>query len=320
MSPRIVVTDHGFSEFAKLSEVARTYGATLEVHNSLDAAEVTQFTQGAQVVMTRFAPVTRDALSGLAPDAVVVRYGIGYDNVDVNAAREFGVRVAIVPDYGVDTVADHTVSLMLCLARRINVYDRAVRTQGWINPADIGPVKALSESTLGLIGAGKIGLAVARRMAAFGCTIIAHDPFADPNELDKLGIRSVESVAELLAQVDIVSLHAPLTDATLGIINSTSLRLMKPSALLVNTARGGLVDTEALAEALLEGRIAGAALDVVDPEPLPAESKLWQTSAVITPHAAFYSDTSIVRLEKLAAEEAGRALAGTPLRCQVVLS
>jgi D-3-phosphoglycerate dehydrogenase / 2-oxoglutarate reductase len=318
VSDRIVVTDHGFHELTHLTAVAKEHGALLDVGQTEDPAEVVEMVRGATVVLNRFAPITREALSGLRPGAVVVRYGIGYDNVDMVAARARGVRVANVPDYGVETVADHAAAMIMCLARKITDYDRAVRTKGWINPTDLAPIKALSESTLGLVGTGRIGLAVAARMAVFGCDLAAHDPYADPNALAARGIRPVNKMSDLLVQADILSLHAPLTERTRGIIDAESLRLMKPTAMLVNTARGPLVDTEALAAALLSGVIAGAAVDVVDPEPLPRSSALWETEAIVTPHAAFYSETSVALLEKLAAEEAGRALAGEPLRCEVM--
>lgn len=318
MVQRIVVTDHGFDELPYLTAVATEHDAALELNQTEDPAAVADAIRGAAVVMNRFAPLTREALAGLAPGAVVVRYGIGYDNVDVEAAGELGIRVANVPDYGVDTVADHAVALILSVARRITVYDRAVRTNGWAKATDVGPVKALSASTLGLVGTGRVGLAVATRMAVFGCDIVAFDPYIDEANLAARGIRVAGSLAELLAQADILSLHAPLTDDTRGVINADTLRLMKPNALLVNTARGPLVDTEALAQSLVTGTIAGAAIDVVDPEPLPGSSALWNTDAVITPHVAFYSESAVRLLEKLAAEEAGRALSGDALRCEVL--
>lgn len=314
---RIVVTDHGFDDLTHLRAVAESYRATLEIHQIDDPREVATIVSGADVVMNRFAPITRAALAALAPSAVVVRYGIGYDNVDMAAARELGVRVANVPDYGVDTVADHAVALILSAARRITVYDRVMRTTGWMSPTDVGPVKALAESTLGLVGVGRVGLAVAARMAGFGCAIIAFDPYANRVACAARHVSLTDSIEDLLAQSDIVSLHAPLTESTRTIINAETLRGMKPNALLVNTARGALVDTEAMAEALSTGVIAGAALDVVDPEPLPLTSSLWSTDVLMTPHAGFYSQTSVARLEQFAAEEAARALAGKPLRSPV---
>jgi D-3-phosphoglycerate dehydrogenase len=314
---RIVVTDHGFDELTHLRAVAERSGADLEINQTEDPAAVVEAVRGAAVVMNRFAPIGRDALAVMASGALVVRYGIGYDNVDLAAAQAVGVRVANVPDYGVDTVADHAVALILSAARRITVYDRMTRANGWANATDVGPVKALADSTLGLIGVGRVGVAVAHRMAGFRCQIIAFDPYANADALAERGIRLVDSVEDLLQGSDIVSLHAPLTDSTRRIIDADRLRLMRPNALLINSARGQLVDTDALAEALLSGQIAGAAMDVVDPEPLPPTSPLWASGAVITPHVGFYSESSTETLERLAAEEAGRALAGEPLRCEV---
>lgn len=315
---RLVVTDQSFGALPEATAVAARLGIPLEQHQARSEDDTAAVTAGADAVLVQYAPITRRVLAGLAPRATVVRYGIGYDNIDIEAAREFGVAVAAVPDYGVDTVADHAVALLLGVLRRVPVYDRAVRAERrWVAPGSVGPVVALASATVGLIGTGRIGQAVARRLTAFGITVVAFDPYADAAALRSLGIRLV-SLEELLSIADGVSLHAPSTPSTHRIIGPDALRLLRPHAVLVNTARGPLVDTQALADALREGRIAAAALDVVDPEPLPADSPLWDVpNLVLTPHVSFYSDESLRRLESLAAQEAERALLDQPLRCPV---
>lgn len=245
----------------------------------------------------------------------MIRYGIGYDNIEMDAARELGIRVAVVPDYGVDTVADHAVTLLLAAARRVLHYDRLIReNRGGVDPRAGGAINELASTTVGLVGTGRIGTAVAARLRPFGVRIIAHDPYATAAD----GIELVP-LDEVLSVSDVISLHAPATPDTHHLIRAETLRLMRPHAILVNTARGALVDSRDLADALSAGTIAGAALDVVDPEPLPKDSPLWDAPNVLmTPHVAFYSTQSLDRLERLAAEEAERALRGEALRCEVV--
>lgn len=315
--PALVVTDHAFGGVAHEEAVAVAFGRELAVHQCTSEAETAAAVSGAEVVFVNFAPITAEVLQRLAPGAVVIRYGVGYDNVDLAAAGELGVRVCNVPDYGVDTVADHAVSCLLALLRRTGPYTAAIRAQGWVAPGGLGPLRDFRDTTVGLIGTGRIGLSVAARLAPFGFAIIAFDPYADADRLAAAGIAPVGLTA-LLEQAHAVSLHAPLTDATRHLIGGDNLARMRSDAVLVNTSRGGLVDQEGLAEALLGGRLAGAALDVFDPEPLPAGARLREAENVIlTPHAAFFSDRSLDNLQRLAAEEAARALRGESLRCLV---
>ena len=271
----------------------------------------------ADVAFVNLVPVTKAALAAMRPGALVVRYGIGYDNVDIAAARRLGVRVANVPDYGSDTVADHASACMLALLRRLPIFDAAIRREGWINPDRVGPLPALAATTVGLVGVGRIGALVARRLQAFGIRILASDPFADPIRLREAGIEPV-ALDTLLAEAHGLSLHLPATAETRHIIGRQSIAQMRRGAMLVNTARGALVDEAALADALADGRLGGAALDVFDPEPLDPASPLHaMPNVILTPHAAFYSVESLDALQRLAAEEARRALAGEPLRSLV---
>jgi len=316
--PAIVVTDHAFGGTVHEEALARATGRALAVHGCVTAEETAEAVRGADLVFVNFAPMTRSVLAALAPGATVIRYGIGYDNVDVDAARELGVRVANVPDYGVDTVADHTLACLLALLRRTGPFTAAVRERGWLAAADLGPVRGFAETTVGLVGTGRIGRAVAARLRPFRFEVIAYDPFVAPEQLAAEGIEQVE-LPELLERAHAVTLHAPLTEGNRHLIGPDSLAAMRSDAVLVNTSRGGLVDETALAEALAGGRLAGAALDVFDPEPLDAASPLRALENVIlTPHAAFYSVSSLDALQRLAAEEGARALAGEPLRCAVV--
>ncbi len=314
---RVVVTDLRFEGLLHERAVADRHGASFHEFDCHDAASVVEALRDADVAFVNLVPVTEAALAAMRPGALVVRYGIGYDNVDMAAARRLGVRVANVPDYGSDTVADHASACMLALLRRLPIFDAAIRREGWINPDRVRPLPALAATTVGLVGVGRIGALVARRLQAFGIRILASDPFADPARLREVGIEPV-ALETLLAEAHGLSLHLPATAETRHIIGRQSIAQMRRGAMLVNTARGALVDEAALADALADGRLGGAALDVFDPEPLdPASPLRTMPNVILTPHAAFYSVESLDALQRLAAEEVGRALAGEPLRSLV---
>jgi D-3-phosphoglycerate dehydrogenase len=313
----VVVTDQAFGGVDRERAIAQRHGCSFAEYDVRSEDDTARAVRGSKVVFVNFAPITRKVLSQLAPGAVVIRYGIGFDNVDMRAAREFGVMVCNVPDYGADTVADHTVALLLALLRRVVVYTQGIRADSWLQPGDVGSIRGFAETTVGLIGTGRIGRAVATRLAPFGFRVVAFDPFVDGEALRSVGIVPL-GLDELLAEADAVSLHAPLTDGSHHLLNAARLAKLKPGAVVVNTSRGPLVDESALADALHTGRLAGAALDVYETEPLPAASRLRDIpNVLLTPHAAFYSDTSLANLQRLAAEEADRALSGIPLRCVV---
>ena len=314
---RVVVTDLRFEGLLHERAAAERFGASFHEFDCQDATEVVEALRDADIAFVNLVPVTEAALEAMRPGGLVIRYGIGTDNVDVAAARRRGIRVANVPDYGSDTVADHASASMLALLRRLPIFDAAVRSEGWINPDRVKPLPSLMATTVGLVGVGRIGLLVARRLQAFGIRILASDPFADPERLRAAGIEPVPFDV-LLAEAHGISLHLPATADTRHIIGPQSIARMRRGAMLVNTARGALVDEAALAVALTEGHLGGAALDVFDPEPLAADSPLRaMPNVILTPHAAFYSVESLQALQRLAAEEAARALAGEPLRSLV---
>lgn len=314
---RVVVADHAFDAVDREQAAAKRFGASFEEYQCTGESDALSAVRGADVVLVNFAPMTRRVLGSLAPGALVVRYGVGVDNVDTGAARELGVRVANVPDYGVQTVADHAVTLVLALLRRIAWYDSSVREQGWIPAVRARPLPGFGSSTVGLVGTGNIGLAVADRLRPFGFHVLAHDPYADPDRAMEHGL-TLTSLSELLEQSHAISLHAPATPETRHLIDSKAISRMRPGSVVVNTSRGPLVDTDALAEGIRRGHLAGAGLDVFESEPLPSDSPLRTLPGVLlTPHAAFYSDDSIRNLQRLAAQEVELALSGQPARSPV---
>jgi D-3-phosphoglycerate dehydrogenase len=313
----LIVTDHAFPDLGHEEAMARAAGAAFRALALTTEEETAAATRGADVLLVNFAPITRRVLEGLAEGATVIRYGVGYDNVDADAAAELGVRVCNVPDYGTGTVADHAAALLLAQLRHLVAYDRAIRERGWLKPADVGPALALHTVTIGLVGTGRIGLALADRLRPFGPRLLAHDPYADADVLAGHGVEAV-ALDALLAAADAISLHAPDTPETHHIIDAGALRQLKRGAVIVNTARGGLIDTDALVAALADGRVGGAGLDTFEDEPLAADSPLREfANVILTPHAAFFSDASVDDLQRLAAEEAARALRGEPLRSRV---
>jgi D-3-phosphoglycerate dehydrogenase len=318
MTGQVVVTDQTFGNVARERALAERLGLSFADHQCRTEAETVAAVSGAQIVFVNFAPITRKVLAALAPGALVIRYGIGFDNVDTQAARELGVRVSNIPDYGVATVADHTVALLLTLLRRVTAFDQAVQARGWLNAGDLGSLRGFAETTVGLVGSGRIGRAVIDRLKPFGFRVIVHDPYVQSAELSALGAESVE-LDDLLAHSHAISLHVPLTDSTHHLLDKRALQRVQPEAVIVNTARGGLIDERELVASLASGRLRAAALDVVEDEPLPLDSPLRDApNLILTPHAAFFSDESLDALQRMATEEAERALTGGTLRSQVV--
>jgi D-3-phosphoglycerate dehydrogenase / 2-oxoglutarate reductase len=315
MTKRVVVTDHTFPLLAAERSAAEKAGASLEAHQCRDADTVAAAVDGADVVVVQFAPMTARAIAGLKDGARIIRYGVGFDNIDVAAARKRAVDVAYVPDYCTDEVADHTATLILALLRKLSRLDTGVRAGRWTAVKDAAPLPQFEDTTVGFIGLGRIGRAVLERLRPFRFRFLVFDPA--PGDLP-VGAERAHRSEDVLSAADAITLHAPSTPTTRGMINAETLKRMKPTAFLVNTARGDLIDEAALADALAAGTIAGAALDVFQTEPLPATSPLRTApNLTLSPHAAWYSDASIGKLQSLAADEITRALAGAPARCPV---
>jgi D-3-phosphoglycerate dehydrogenase / 2-oxoglutarate reductase len=261
----------------------------------------------ADVLINQYVPITAEVLDALPRCRLVVRYGVGVDNVDVEAAAARGIWVANVPDYGRDEVADHTLALALSVLRGVVVLDRSVHDGVWDLEA-ARPLRRLSTLTYGVVGCGAIGTAVARRAAGLGMRVLGHDV---PQVRSDPPIERVP-LEELLASADLVSLHAALTPDSHHLIGAAALARMRPTAFLVNTARGGLVDGAALLAALDAGALAGAALDVLEGE--PPDELGWRLArhprVVATPHAAWYSEEAFHSLKTEVAREALRVLEG----------
>ena len=313
---RAVVTDADYPDLAQEQAILAAIGAELIREDAWSEDDLIRVTRGADVILNQFSRLTARVIDSLDRCKGIVRYGVGYDNVDVEAATRRGIVVCNVPDYGTDEVSDHAITLLLAVARKLIVLAEGAQRGVWsVEPAK--PVGRLRGRTLGIVGLGRIGSLTARKAQAFGIQIIAHDPYRPMHEFAERNVGRA-SFDELLQTSDYISIHAPLSPETRHLIGERELGLMKPTAFLINTARGGLVDTLALARALQAGQIAGAALDVTETEPIPRDHPLLGLgNCLITPHAAWYSDESAAALQRLAGEEAARILLGEPARCPV---
>ena len=304
----IVIIDHGVVGDREVErrvleteghEVVDTQALGLGVEQAFDLAVERD---AAAILAGPIIPLDRDHLERLDGCRAVVRYGVGLDNVDIDAAQELGIAVGNVPEYGHEEISNHAIALLLALSRKLFAFDAAVRRGGTGIPAPQS-VARLSRRTLGLVGYGRIGRRVAEKARAFGLEVVAYDPYASTADVDLL------ELDELLRRADILSLHVPLTPETRHMIGARELALLARGSLVINIGRGGLVDEDALVAALHSGHIAGAALDVTEIEPLPLDSPLLGApNVILTPHVAWVSDVALSDLKRLTAENALRLI------------
>ncbi len=310
---RVVITDCDFEmppviEQAELGPI----GAELVVEQCTTEDEVIEKAHDADGLLEQYAPITARVVDALEKCKVIVRYGTGMDPIDVAAAMAKGIVVCNVRDYQIGEVADHTMGLLLALARHIVVYNDSVRDGVWDATGVAARMERVEGQTLGLVGLGQTAQAVAVRARAFGLNLIAHSPRAPDEVFTASGIERVP-LEDLLQRSDFVSVHTPLREPTFHLIGASELAAMKPSAYLINTARGAVVDNNALASALEAGQIAGAGLDVTEEEPPPPDSRLRSApNLIVTPHGGFYSQTSMNILRRETAAEVARVLRGEP--------
>jgi D-3-phosphoglycerate dehydrogenase len=310
---RVVVTDYTFDALDVERVVLKPLGVELIARARCDPQELGALVAEADCVIAQFAPITAAVIGAMRRVRAIVRYGVGVDNVDLDAARARGIPVCNVPDYCIDEVADHTLAFILALTRQVAANNAGVRAGKWRLAVPLADMRALRDLTVGIVGFGRIGRAVGRRLAPFGPKLLVHDPLVPAGEIERAGCTPA-ALAGLLAAGDLLTLHCPSTAATRRLLNRDTFAQMKPGALLVNVGRGDLVDTAALVEALREGLLGGAALDVCDPEPVPPDSPLLRMENVlVTAHIASASVKAVQTLRETAAQIAARALRGESL-------
>jgi D-3-phosphoglycerate dehydrogenase / 2-oxoglutarate reductase len=320
----VVIADYDYGDVAIERAIVEEAGFQLRALQCRSEDDLVAGAQDAEAVLTQYARVGARAIAELPRLRHIARYGVGLDIVDVDAATAAGVLVTNVPaDYCRDEVADHALGMLLFFARKLRVFDEAVHSGTWRWQAG-RPLRRLRGSRLGIIGLGSIGRAIAERAAAFGLELVAHDPYVDAAVAERLGVRLVE-LGELLETSDYVVVQAPLTEETRGLFDGAAIARMRPGAVLINTARGPMVETQALYDALHDGRLAGAALDDLPEEPAkqdgwrPDNSLLTLANCLVTPHVAYYSDDSIRYARTFASQEVVRVLRGETPRSPVNL-
>lgn len=310
MAYKVVITDCPWEDVSIERGVLSEIGATLERFECKTPEEVIDAARDAHALLVGWAPVDRRVIQSLRHCAIIVRYGTGYDNVDVEAATEAGIGVANNPDYCVEEVATHSLALLLACHRQLLPLSRDVAKGVWDPMLSMKPMPRLSSQTLGIVGFGRMGGRLAAMAAPLMKRVLVYDPYlSDAGEGVELA-----ALDEVLSESDYISIHAPLADVTHHLFNKERLAQMKPSAYLINCSRGPIVDTEALVAALESGRLGGAALDVFEEEPLPDEHPLrdlW--NVIITPHAAWFSAMADHDLRANPARKVRDYLLGNPV-------
>ncbi len=307
---KVLITDYVWPSPDPERAVLEAGGASVVVAPNGEEPTLAELARDADAIMTCFAHVTESVVRAAEQCVVIGRFGVGVDNIAVSAATELGIAVTYVPDYCVDEVSDHVMALLHAWNRKITLFNRSVKEQGWGSQPLTMRMMRLRGKTLGIVGFGRIGQAVAAKARAFGLQILAADPAVPAEAVEASGGRMVD-LPTLLAESDFISLHAPLNDATRNLIGRNELAMMKQEAFLINAARGPLIDEAALYEALAAGAIAGAGLDVmVDNSPPQDHPLLSLDNIIITPHVAFFSQESTLELERRAAAEVVSVMQG----------
>ncbi|MDI6871427.1 MAG: C-terminal binding protein [Bacillota bacterium] len=312
---KVVVTDYDYPDLDIERQILEEAGAEVVGAQCKSEEELIAVARDAHGLLVQYARVGARTIAELEKCLVIARYGIGVDIVDVQAATRRGILCTNVPRYCVDEVADHAVSMFLTMARRLREYDAAVRAGRWHWSASGAPIHRLRGQVAGIVGYGKIGSSIASRLKPFGLSLAVYDPYAPEERIAADGAEKV-SFAELLSSADVVFIQAPLTPETHHLFDAAAFARMKKGALLVNTARGPIIDNQALYEALTSGQLSGAALDDLEEE--PAKKRAWKPenpllklpNALVSPHSAYYSEESLAEARETAASEVARVLKG----------
>jgi D-3-phosphoglycerate dehydrogenase len=309
--PIIAVTDSVFPSLDPAMAALARLEPQIRMAKSVAAEDILAVARDADAILVTYAKLPGELLRQLTRCKAIGRFGLGVDNIDIKAAAELSIAVTYVPDYCMQEVSDHALALLLALARKIPLSNKLVQAGRWEMPAVV-PLRRLAGQVLGLIGFGNIARALVPRAKAFGLTVIAHDPYASKDLFTAAAVESV-SFEALLARSDFISVHAPLTSTTRGLLDAAAFAQMKKGAMIVNTARGPLIDERALIAALDSGHVGGAALDVAAIEPLAKDSPLLgRDNLILTPHTAFYSVEALEELQTKCAADVARVLGGEP--------
>ncbi len=296
MKPTILRTDNELSILEPRMEALKDLAKVVTAPSD-DETTLVRLAADAEIILTCYAFITKAVIAAASKLKAIVKYGVGTDAIDIEAATEHGVVVVNCPNYGIDTVADHAFALLMALCRRIPELDRSMRRESWLWPETNIMGVDISNKTLGLLGFGLIGRAMARRGVGFSMEVISHDPYVDDALMQEMGVTPV-SLDELLARSDFFSVHCVRTPETQGMLGQTEFRSMKGGAFYINVSRGAIAQEEALVEALDEGWIAGAGIDVFVEEPLgDGYPLLGRNNVILTPHLAWWTVEAFERCE-----------------------
>lgn len=308
---KIVITDYRFPDIDQEKRAVAAAGGTLVAAQAATEDEVAELCRDADAVLNVRAPITRRAIAAMERCRVIVRYGIGVDSIDIPAATERGIMVANVPDYCLDEVSDHALALMLMLSRQM-IPSIGLAREGTWSVSKMPPVQRLRGQACGLFGSGRIGSLLAGKVSALGMQVIVHDPYLSEQRAREMGAELV-TFDGLLERADFISLHAPLTDETRHVFGAAAFSKMKPTASIINTARGGLIDEAALLAALDAGKLYGAGLDVMESETVVTRTRtalVKHPKIVVTAHTAWLSREARATLQLRAIEQALACLRG----------
>ncbi|MBI3850404.1 MAG: C-terminal binding protein [Verrucomicrobia bacterium] len=312
--PEVVITDWTFTDLNIENQLLQSKDIELVSKQCKTEAELIWLVSDADAVITQFAKINANVIGAMKKARAIVRYGIGVDNVDLEAARSRNIPVCNIPDYCMDEVADHTLAFVLATTRQVVPNTLHLHEGKWGLPVPLTAMQTLKTLTVGVIGFGRIGREVVRRLLAFKCRVLLFDPVVPATEIAKAGAEAAASLDTLLAQSDIVTPHCPSTPKTRHMFNTETFVQMKSGAIFINVGRGDLVDSNALVTALQSGKLSGAALDVFDPEPIPANNPILKMpNVILAAHIASASPAAVKRLRETAASIAALAVQGQPL-------
>ncbi|SHE80756.1 C-terminal binding protein [Alkalibacter saccharofermentans] len=306
---KVVITDYQYENVDNERKIVEEAGFALEVYNSKEKSDVISAVREADAVIVQYADIDEEVISHMEKCKVIIKYGIGFNNIDTKAASQKGIYVCNVPDYGIDEVANHAIAMIMALAKKLITIDGALKKGDWSYDSII-PLYRMAGSTLGLVGLGRIPMSVAKKMKGFDMEILAYDPFVDKKLAEENGVKLVD-FDTLCTKSDFISVHCPLNDDTLHLFNKDVFDKMKETAYIINTARGPVINEADLIEALKAKKIAGAGLDVFEVEPITKDNELLNLDNVIaTPHIAWYSEQAINSVQSKAAIEAVNVISG----------
>lgn len=307
---KVAVTDYTFEDLNVEKSILEPLGCRLVGRQCRTTEELIDLTSDADCVITQFARVNADVIAAMRKNRIIVRYGIGVDNVDLQAAAKRNIPVCNVPDYCINEVADHTLAMILALTRQLYYIVSRVKTGQWKIPLDLNRFRAIRDMTVGVVGFGRIGREVVSRLRAFRAEILVFDPAVPAPEAEQAGAIPA-TLEQIFTQSDLITLHCPSNDQTRSLIRRENLAKMKDGALIVNLSRGDLVQTNDLIEALRSGKVGGAALDVTNPEPIPPDCELLKMdNVIITNHCASTSPQAVQKLRTDVAHTIARCLRG----------